>query len=76
MAKSKGKHASRSQSRPSGLASKKPHGRKAGSGDTLKYGQLSRKQKESLQEYGELVPRDFEDEDEDGEGRGKGEATG
>ncbi|RUS20830.1 hypothetical protein BC937DRAFT_94279 [Endogone sp. FLAS-F59071] len=78
MAKSKGKYTSRSQSRPSGLASKKPHGRKAGSSDTLKYGQLSRKQKESLQEYGELVPKDFEDEDdEDGEeGKGKSEATG
>ncbi|RUP44070.1 hypothetical protein BC936DRAFT_149979 [Jimgerdemannia flammicorona] len=50
-------------SRPSGLASKKPTSRKPSSGNTLKYGQLSRKQKETLHEYGELVPKDFEDEE-------------
>ncbi|ORE20847.1 DUF1253-domain-containing protein [Rhizopus microsporus] len=31
----------------------------------LKFGQLSRKQKQDLQDYGELVPKDFEEEEEE-----------
>lgn len=31
----------------------------------VKYGQLSRKQKQDLEDYGELVPKDFEEEEEE-----------
>lgn len=49
----------------SGLSSTKATGtKKKDSG--LKYGQLSRKQKQDLEDYGELVPQDFEiDQQED-----------
>ncbi|KAI8374291.1 uncharacterized protein BYT42DRAFT_398746 [Radiomyces spectabilis] len=56
-----------SGSHVSGLSSAKPSKRKDA---TLKYGQLSRKQKQDLMDYGELVPKDFEldqnDDDEEG----------
>ncbi|CEP10770.1 hypothetical protein [Parasitella parasitica] len=32
----------------------------------VKYGKLSRKQKQDLEDYGELVPKDFEDDEEEG----------
>jgi U3 small nucleolar RNA-associated protein 25 len=39
--------------------------------DSVKYGQLSRKEKMNLEEYGELAPRDLDEEDEDEELAGK-----
>ncbi|GAB5589241.1 rRNA-binding ribosome biosynthesis protein utp25 [Umbelopsis nana] len=58
-----------SKSRPSGLSSNKATSKK--SRDSVKYGQLSRKEKMNLEEYGELAPRDLDDEDEDEELAGK-----
>ena len=49
----------------SGLASSKSSKRK--NNEAVKFGTLSRKQKNDLKEYGSLVPHDFEDEDEDNE---------
>jgi U3 small nucleolar RNA-associated protein 25 len=31
----------------------------------VKYGKLSRKQKQDFEDYGELVPKDFEEDEED-----------
>lgn len=31
----------------------------------VKYGKLSRKQKQDLEDYGELVPKDFEEDEEE-----------
>jgi U3 small nucleolar RNA-associated protein 25 len=47
----------------SGLSTSKSTGKRKESG--LKYGQLSRKQKQDLEDYGELVPKDFEEEAEE-----------
>ncbi|KAI7904789.1 uncharacterized protein BX663DRAFT_503540 [Cokeromyces recurvatus] len=47
----------------SGLASSKASKRKEA---PIKYGQLSRRQKQDLEDYGELVPKDFEDDEEEG----------
>ncbi|KAI9256181.1 hypothetical protein BY458DRAFT_461414 [Sporodiniella umbellata] len=47
----------------SGLSSSKTGGKKK-EVTNLKYGQLSRKQKQDLEDYGELVPKDFEEEPE------------
>ncbi|KAI8382408.1 hypothetical protein BD560DRAFT_323096 [Blakeslea trispora] len=46
----------------SGLSTSKSSKRKEG---PVKYGQLSRKQKQDLEDYGELVPKDFEDDEAD-----------
>ncbi|KAI8097867.1 uncharacterized protein B0P05DRAFT_522396 [Gilbertella persicaria] len=46
----------------SGLSTSKTSKRKDA---PIKYGQLSRKQKQDLEDYGELVPKDFEDDEAD-----------
>jgi hypothetical protein len=57
------------KSRPSGLSSNKARSKK--SRETVKYGQLSRKEKTNLEEYGELTPRDLDEEEEDEEIEGQ-----
>jgi U3 small nucleolar RNA-associated protein 25 len=45
----------------SGLSNSKSTGKRKDA--PVKYGQLSRKQKQDLEDYGELVPKDFDEED-------------
>ncbi|KAH8556050.1 hypothetical protein BGW37DRAFT_479631 [Umbelopsis sp. PMI_123] len=60
---------SQGRSRPSGLSSNKTKSKK--SRESVKYGQLSRKEKINLEEYGELAPRDLEEEEEEEELAGR-----
>lgn len=57
------------RSRPSGLSSNKTTSKK--SRESVKYGQLSRKEKTNLEEYGELAPKDLDEEEEEDELAGR-----
>jgi U3 small nucleolar RNA-associated protein 25 len=57
------------KSRPSGLSSNKARSKKTR--ETVKYGQLSRKEKMNLEEYGELAPRDLDEEEDEEEVSGR-----
>ena len=49
----------------SGLSSSKSGSKRKN--EAVKFGSLSRKQRNDLKEYGALIPQDFQDDDEDNE---------
>ena len=70
-----GKSGGRSGGKSSSKESKKSAGRVSGRGTSTslaadnkapkKFGQLSRKERDMMEEYGELVPQDFEEDESD-----------